>query len=50
MKENNSIQCSVSKCIHHSDNENYCILKQIVVNKDRSSNVSVAQCASFEIK
>lgn len=47
MKENNSIQCTVSKCAHHSQNIQYCTLKQIDVNNDGTTS---AQCSSFELK
>ena len=51
MKDNNSIECSMGKCEHHSKTSNYCTLKKIKVNKDNrgANDVSIAECANFEV-
>lgn len=51
MKHNNSIECTIGKCIHHSHDVNFCTLNQIVVSKDNggiSTSTSSAQCTNFK--
>lgn len=49
---NQSIQCSVTQCKNHCENENYCALNVIKVGT-HESNPTVCQCTdceSFEAK
>ena len=52
MKANKSIQCTVSSCKHHCNNENYCSLDCIMVGT-HECNPTMDQCTdckSFDLK
>jgi len=52
MYKNESIQCSVSDCKYHCNNESYCSLDNIKVgtHEDRPTDIQCTDCESFEVK
>ncbi len=49
---NKSIGCTVTQCIHHCKNENYCSLSKIevVTHEGNPTEVQCTDCASFAPK
>ena len=49
-KPNYSIQCSVSQCTHHCQNENYCALDSISVgtHEMNPTQIECTDCESFK--